>query len=134
MNELEIAKSYYAAFNRQDWNEMLHLVSDTVIHYPNEGETRQGKERFIAFLKSMDVAYSEELKDIQFFQGEASNRIAVEFMVHGIYKKGEIGFPEAHGQKYCLPAGAFLTIENNKIQRITTYYNLEEWIRQVTAD
>jgi len=43
------------------------------------------------------------------------------------------GLPEAKGQKYVLPAGSFFTLRNGKIARVTTYYNLQEWIRQVSA-
>lgn len=132
MHALEIAKSYYAAFNAKNWNGMLNLVSDEIIHEPNEGETRTGIELFRAFLQKMDTAYSETLTDLCFFQGEDSNRIAVEFTVNGIYQETDPGLPEAHGQNYVLPAGAFLTVENGKIARITTYYNLELWIKLVS--
>jgi steroid delta-isomerase-like uncharacterized protein len=39
--------------------------------------------------------------------------------------------PEARGQSYSLPAGAFFDVRGGKIARVTTYYNLQEWIRQV---
>lgn len=133
MKPIEIAKAYYQAFNQQNWQEMLNLVSEQIIHEPNESKTRVGKDLFSAFLQKMDFAYQEELKDMVFFQGEIEGRIAVEFVVHGIYKQAEDGLPAAHGQSYTLPAGAFLSIENGKIQRITTFYNLEEWIAQVSA-
>ncbi len=133
MKPIEIAKAYYQAFNQQNWQEMLNLVSEHIIHEPNESKTRVGKDLFSAFLQKMDFAYQEELKDMMFFQGEIEGRIAVEFVVHGIYKQAEDGLPAAHGQSYMLPAGAFLSIENGKIQRITTFYNLEEWIAQVST-
>lgn len=132
MHALEIVKSYYAAFNAKNWNGMLNLVSDEIIHEPNEGETRTGIELFRAFLQKMDTAYNETLTDLCFFQGEDSNRIAVEFTVNGIYQETDPGLPEAHGQNYVLPAGAFLNVENGKITRITTYYNLELWIKLVS--
>ncbi|MEM6679931.1 MAG: isopropylmalate/homocitrate/citramalate synthase, partial [Pseudomonadota bacterium] len=36
-------------------------------------------------------------------------------------------------QTYRLPAGAFLEVRDGLIARVTTYYNLKEWIRQVSA-
>lgn len=132
MSAIEIAKKYYQAFNTQNWQQMLELVSEDIRHEPNEGKTRVGKELFASFLEKMDTSYQEELKDMVFFQGEEPDRIAVEFVVHGVYKQAEPGLPPAHGQKYILPAGAFLTINNNLIERITTFYNLEEWIEQVS--
>jgi steroid delta-isomerase-like uncharacterized protein len=53
-------------------------------------------------------------------------------VVNGIYKKGEEGLPEAHGQTYVLPAGAFLEVKDGKITRVTTYYNLTLWIELVS--
>ncbi|NDH02287.1 MAG: isopropylmalate/homocitrate/citramalate synthase, partial [Marivivens sp.] len=35
--------------------------------------------------------------------------------------------------KYVLPAGSFMTLKDGKICRVTTYYNLADWIRQVSA-
>ena len=52
--------------------------------------------------------------------------------VNGIYKKGEEGLPAAHGQKYVLPAAAFLEFRDGKITRVTTYYNLTLWIKLVS--
>jgi len=43
------------------------------------------------------------------------------------------GLPEAKGQRYSLPAGSFLTLRDGRITRITTYYNLADWMRQVSA-
>jgi steroid delta-isomerase-like uncharacterized protein len=66
------------------------------------------------------------------FEGEIAGRVAAEFLVHGTYKKAEAGLPEAKGQKYVLPAAAFLEVKNGKITRVTTYYNLEQWISLVS--
>jgi ketosteroid isomerase-like protein len=41
--------------------------------------------------------------------------------------------PEARGQRYRLPAGAFFEIRDGKIARVTTTYNLRDWIAQVSA-
>jgi hypothetical protein len=32
-----------------------------------------------------------------------------------------------------LPAGSFFTLENGQITRVVTYYNLADWIAQVSA-
>jgi steroid delta-isomerase-like uncharacterized protein len=59
-------------------------------------------------------------------------RAAAEFVVLGEYLVTDEGLPEAKGQKYRLPAGAFFDIKGGKVARITNYYNLEDWIRQVS--
>lgn len=133
MNALETAKHYYTAFNKQNWEDMLALVHPEVRHEPNQGEVRIGKEKFAEFLQGMDEAYQEQLTDMVFFTEPSGTRIAVEFTVNGIYKKGDEGFPEAHGQKYVLPAAAFLEIREGKVSRVTTYYNLPLWVKLVSA-
>lgn len=132
MTAIETVRNYYAAFNTQNWNEMLDLVDDQIRHEPNQGTPRIGKTLFAEFMQHMDDSYQETLKDIVLFQGEQDGRISAEFVVHGVYKKGEEGLPEAHGQTYVLPAAAFLEVSNGKISRVTTYYNLEQWIALVS--
>ncbi|WP_267869770.1 nuclear transport factor 2 family protein [Deinococcus radiophilus] len=39
--------------------------------------------------------------------------------------------PEAQGQTYVLPVGAFFEVRGGRIARVTNYYNLSEWTRQV---
>ena len=134
MNALETVRNYYQAFNSRDWSTMISFVDDQIRHEPNQGTPRIGKSLFIDFMKHMDDTYAEELKDIVLFSSETEGRIAAEFVVHGTYKKSEEGLPEAHGQKYVLPASAFLEVTNGKIVRVTTYYNLELWIQLVSEN
>ncbi|MFN8283712.1 MAG: ketosteroid isomerase-related protein [Chitinophagales bacterium] len=129
---LETVQQYYQYFNERNWQGMLSLLDEQIRHEPNQGEPRIGKEKFSEFMKAMDDAYEETLTDITLFAEPAGNRIAAEFVVNGIYKKGEAGFPEAHGQTYVLPAAAFLEVKDGKITRVTTYYNLELWIKLVS--
>lgn len=132
MNAISTVKNYYTAFNDRNWEEMLSLVAEDVVHEPNQGDPRHGKALFRDFMKHMDESYEETLRDMVLFASEAEGRVAAEFTVHGIYKKGEAGLPPANGQSYVLPAGAFLEVNDGKITRITTYYNLEKWIALVS--
>ncbi len=132
MNALETAKQYYSAFNNKNWQEMLDLVHTEILHEPNQGDPRMGKEKFTEFLQMMDQSYEETLTDMVFFTEPSGTRISVEFVVNGIYKKGEEGMPEAHGQRYVLPAAAFLEVKEGKISRVTTFYNLPHWISLVS--
>ena len=56
---------------------------------------------------------------------------AAEFVVNGTYLKTDGALPEAKGQTYVLPAGSFFTLTDGRISRVTTYYNLADWLRQV---
>jgi len=123
---------YYAAFNAMDIDAILACLTDDVAHDINQGARETGKDAFRAFLGRMDHAYSEQLRDIVIMTSTDGARAAAEFMVHGVYKVADEGFPPAHGQSYVLPAGGFFDITDGKISRVSVYYNLTDWIAQVS--
>lgn len=125
--------AYYAAFNAGDPAGMLALVTDDVEHRVNEGGIRRGRDKFAEFCAHMGVSYREELRDLVIFTTEDATRAAAEFTVHGEYLKTDPGLPEARGQRYVLPAGAFFDLRDGKIARITTFYNLSDWVAMVSA-
>jgi steroid delta-isomerase-like uncharacterized protein len=129
----ELIAAYYAAFNAADAAGMLACVADHVEHRVNEGATRHGISLFADFCAHMGVSYREQLHDIEIFTNTDGSRAAAEFIVHGEYLQTDPGLPEARGQRYILPAGAFFDIEAGKITRVTTFYNLSDWIAQVSA-
>ena len=124
--------AYYAAFNAMDVEHILACLDDNVAHDINQGDRETGKLAFRAFLGRMDHAYSEQLRDIVIMTSEDGRRAAAEFIVDGIYKVADEGFPAAHGQNYSLPAGGFFEVADGKITRVSVYYNLADWIAQVS--
>lgn len=124
--------AYFQAFNAGDTEAMLACLSDDVAHHVNEGQVRVGKEKFAAFCDHMSASYKEELKDMVIFTNPEGTRGSAEFIVNGTYLATDPGLPEAKGQTYVLPAGSFFSLENGKITRVVTYYNLADWIRQVS--
>ncbi len=126
-----LIERYYAAFNAGDRPAMLACLTDTVAHDINQGERQLGKAVFAAFLAHMDRCYAEQLADIAIMATPDGTRAAAEFIVHGEYLATDEGLPEANGQRYSLPAGAFFTIEDGLIARVSVYYNLPDWTRQV---
>lgn len=127
-----LVRRYYDAFNARDWDGMLACVSDDIRHDVNEGDRRGGKDAFREFLARMNHCYEEQLKDIAVMVDTTGRRAAAEFMVHGRYLAADPGLPPAHGQTYVLPVGAFLDVTDGRITRVTTYYNLKNWIAQVS--
>lgn len=128
-----LIREYYAAFNSGNSEGMIAFLSEDVIHDVNQGERRQGKDKFRAFNGRMDHHYKEELKDIVVMVSRDGARASAEFNVHGKYLNTDEGLPDAKGQTYVLPAGTFFALKDSKITRVTTYYNLTEWILQVSA-
>ncbi len=127
-----LIETYYAAFNAGDMDKFLSLLTDDVVHDINQSSREIGKEAFRAFMDRMNRNYKEELVDMTIMTNEVGDRAAAEFIVLGEYLVTDEGLPEAKGQKYRLPAGAFFDIRDGKVSRITNYYNLEDWIRQVS--
>ncbi|RDL45248.1 isopropylmalate/homocitrate/citramalate synthase [Marinomonas piezotolerans] len=129
----QLLENYYAAFNAQDMDTFLGLLTEDVIHDINQGDREVGKQAFVEFMERMNRNYKEEIVDLSITTNEAGDRAAVEFTVLGQYIATDEGLPEANGQTYKLPAGAFFEIQAGKVARITNYYNLEDWIAQVSA-
>lgn len=130
-DSINLIQQYYAAFNAGDMDTFLSLLTDDVIHDINQGERQIGKEAFRQFMACMNNNYKEQLVDMVIMATPDGKRAAAEFVVLGEYLKTDEGLPEAQGQKYRLPAGAFFEIRDNKVARITNYYNLQDWIKQV---
>lgn len=126
-------EAYYDAFNRGDIDGMLATLHDDFVHHVNEGSPRMGKQAFADFCRHMAETYAEQLTDMVIFVNGDGTRAAAEFTVNGTYLRTDPGLPEARGQQYVLPAGAFFSLRDGKITRVTTYYNLQDWIRQVSA-
>ncbi|MEQ1712796.1 MAG: ketosteroid isomerase-related protein [Hyphomicrobium sp.] len=129
----KLIRDYYDAFNRGDSEGMIGMLTDDVIHDVNQGERRQGKDKFRAFNARMAHNYSEKLEGIAVMVSKDGARASAEFNVHGVYKNSEEGLPPAKGQKYVLPAGTFFAIRDGQIARVTTYYNLTDWMLQVST-
>lgn len=129
----ETVRAYFEAFNRGDVEGMLACLGDDVRHHVNEGQVRTGKDAFRAFCQHMSRCYREELTDMVVFEAEGGTRAAAEYLVNGTYLETDEGLPEARGQTYRLPAGSFFSLEGGRITRVVTYYNLADWMRQVSA-
>ncbi len=133
MSALETIRAYYDAFNRQDMDAFLALLTDDVVHDINQGERQVGKDIFAKFMQHMNRCYKENLTDMVIMASEDGKRASAEFIVNGEYLKTDEGLPQANGQTYVLPAGAFFEVKDGKVARVTNYYNLNDWIAQVGA-
>ncbi|KIC10847.1 isopropylmalate/homocitrate/citramalate synthase [Leisingera sp. ANG-M1] len=128
----ETIQRYFAAFNAGDTDAMLDCLDEQIAHHVNEGQIRVGKENFADFCAHMSRCYKEELTDMVIFSAENGTRAAAEFIVNGTYLQTDEGLPDANGQTYRLPGGSFFELKDGKISRVTTYYNLADWIAQVS--
>jgi steroid delta-isomerase-like uncharacterized protein len=128
---LALLARYYDAFNAGDNEAMLACLTDDVAHDINQGSRQIGRQAFRAFLAHMDRCYREAAggnhPDGPFGWHARSRRICA----HGAYLATDDGLPDANGQSYVLPAGAFFTFRDGLIARVSVYYNLADWTAQV---
>ena len=129
MNDL-IAR-YYQCFNAADYDGMLALLDDDVLHEPSQGEPRQGKAQFRAFLRHMETCYKEQVIEPVIMGNADGSRAAAEFQLHGSYLQTDGDLPQARGQQYQLRVGAFFELRGGRITRVSNHYNLQDWLRQI---
>lgn len=123
--------TYFEAFNRDDEDALLATLSEDVVHDVNEGGSEIGKAAYAAFRQHMRRCYHERIQDLVVMSN--GNRGAAEFTVDGKYLAKDGDLPEATGQTYSIPAAVFVTVADGKIARMTSYYNLQGWLRAIGA-
>ena len=141
---IELILAWYSAFNRGDWEAMLGLLSDDVAHDLNQGQREFGRDAFRAYIVRMQRCYTEQLRNMVVTATPDGTRAAAEYVVHGEYKADDLSagppsagsthaivLPPANGQRYVLPGGAFFDVRDHHIARVTNYYNLQDWVRQL---
>lgn len=126
-----LLEKYYQAFNAKNYEGMLALLTDDVVHDINQGKRMSGKTAFKDFLANMDYLYSENLTDMVIMTDDSGKRASAEFICNGVYKNSDEGLPPAKGQKYRLPVGCFFDIKDGKIARVSNYYNMNDWLKMV---
>ena len=110
MDTAALIRAYYAAFNRADFEGMLALLGDDIVHDANQGSRHAGKAWFRSFLAHMDRCYREQVVDLVVLTEASGSRAAAEFVIEGEYKVTDEGLPPANGQRYRLPVGAFFEV------------------------
>lgn len=128
-----LIQRYYDAFNAGNRPAMLALLTDDVRHDVNQGARETGRAAFAAFLQRMDRCYRERVVDLVVMVDADGSRAAAEFTIEGAYMTTDEGLPPANGQTYRLPVGAFFEVAGGRVARVTNYYNLQDWIAQVSA-
>lgn len=132
-----LVRAYYDAFDRGDEAAFLALLTDDVAHDVSQGGREIGREAFARFLAHMNRCYRERIADLVVLTEPSGTRAAAEFTVYGEYIATDPGVPEgtapARGQRYVLPVGAFFTLRDGRVARISNHYNLGDWVRQVSA-
>ncbi len=129
----QLVEAYYAAFNAGDMGTFLDLLDDDVVHVINEGGREIGRPAFAHFMHRMNACYRERVDKLVVMTDASQQHAAAEFVVHGTYLQTDHGLPVAHGQTYRLGAGAFFELRNGRISRVSNFYSLRDWLRQISG-
>jgi len=127
----QLIQAYVDAFNQDDLEGQLVVLSDDIVHDINESETQVGIDAYRTFKHHMDAHYRERLVDVVVF--ENGSRGAVEFIVEGTYIQKDGDLPDANNQTYRIRAAFFADTNGEKITRITSYYNLKKWCEVIES-
>lgn len=126
-----LIRRYFSAFNSGDIAGILDCLCDGVRHDAAQYETTYGKAAFAEYCSVMAGCYRERLTDIEIMVAPRGNRAAAEFIAHGEYCETEPGEVEARGQRYTLTCGVFFEVRNDCTTRVTSYYSVDDWVRQM---
>jgi steroid delta-isomerase-like uncharacterized protein len=128
---IALIERYYAAFNDGDSERLLACVSENVVFDVNQGRRRAGKAAFRSFAEHMERCFAEQIENVAIMVSPDGHRAAAEYVVLGTYLETDEALPPATGQTYRLAAGAFFEVEGGLITRVTSYYNLADWLKQI---
>ncbi len=128
-----VLEQYYQCFNAGNYDGMLALLSDDVVHEPCQGAPRHGKALFRDFLQHMERCYREQVHAPCLFYSADGKRAAAEFLLTGTYLSTDSDLPPARGQTYRLRVGTFFELNGGQITRVSNHYNLQDWLRQIGA-
>jgi steroid delta-isomerase-like uncharacterized protein len=67
-----------------------------------------------------------------FNRRDSESHPAAEFRVGGTYKKTQAGMPPARWHSFTLAGCAFFESAEGNIKRVSNFYNLADWIAQVS--
>lgn len=129
----ELISLYYQTFNKGDRPALLRLLHPNIVHDINQSTSDTGIDAFQLFLQRMDRCYTEQVEHLVVMASEDGTRASSEFFIQGTYIATDDGLPPAKGQTYHLRVGAFFEIRDGLIARVTNYYNLTDWLKQVGA-
>ncbi len=121
---------YFAAFNAGDVPGMLACLSDDVAHHVNEGQVRRGKEPFAAFCDHMSSCYRRRRStDMVLFEARGTARARrLNMWSTAPTSKRMTGCPRRGVRPTACPRARSSMSSDGKITRVTTYYNLADWI------
>ncbi|MBC7658330.1 MAG: nuclear transport factor 2 family protein [Chitinophagaceae bacterium] len=127
----EILTQYFELFNGGYYRTILDLLDESVVHDTVHLQAETGKKAYESFLNRQAECYQEHVHDVVIMINDEGTHGAAEYLVTGTYRKTDLGQLPARGQVYTIRAGAFFQFNGDKISRVTSYHNLQEWLDKI---
>lgn len=128
----QLVQNYYQTFVAKDLNGFLALLTEDVIHEINQGPIEKGKALFKTFMEKHFSHGDQAVDDLIILSSPDGKYATSRFNCSGNYTHSEEGFPPASGQFWKIPVVSYFEIRDQKISHVAVYYNLKDWIAQVS--
>lgn len=116
--------AFYSAFNNQDWDQVLSMVSDDLVLDLSSEERAWGREALSAHIRRTEQLQREHVFDLTIMTDRTGLRAAVEYTVLGIPLEDSVSTPGLYSgkaQSYRTNMGVFFEIDGARISRISQY-------------
>ena len=128
-----LIRAFFTAFNLKDFDELLDLLSEDVIHDTPDGKREYGKAAYQAHLERINRTFSRSTDDLAVMLSDDGRRAAAEFTLIGTYLESAEGLPPAANQSFVLPGAMLFVVVEGEITRVTEYSNRNDLLRQLGA-
>lgn len=127
----ELVNRYYVAYNAQEWQTCLSLLSPHVVHEHPKGRD-VGRKSFEQFVTC--TAERQRFVDISIYASQSGRQAVVEYTVVGTHLNTTKGMSDDGAQAYRLQGRSIFQIERKIIVFISVYFDLKECAKQLEID
>jgi len=128
-----LVRRFIDTFNAGDHDTMAACLTDDIAHDLNRDGREIGAEKLRWRLGMAARHFDATIADVAIMTDEGGVRAAAEFTLRGTYRATAEGLPAAEGQRFSLPAGLFLEVDDGRISRLTACYNRDALIGQLAG-
>ena len=127
-----VDEAYYLAYNAEDIEGQIKLMTDNVVYHSNSDKIRTGADAYRKYTAGLFQEIDEKCIDIKYFVDENQGIVTAQSRAEGKYVTSSEGLPKAKGQKYNIPVVEVFEIKDGKITKLSTYYNEDLWKTQIS--
>jgi steroid delta-isomerase-like uncharacterized protein len=128
----QVVSSFYDAYARRDIEAMMSHVSDDIVEDLSGIGLVTGAEQEREFLTGVLAAFPDLATEVTRMLA-CGDVVAAEWRRHGTFSGAPWRGLPASGKPFAFRGGAFLEVHDQKITRITGYYDTAEFARQIGA-